>query len=267
MWSSYSARFAAHEGRGDAVPTRIAVMDERARSEMLAEGFDPERLVVTGHPAFDDLVAFANGFDGSQRAAMREAMGMTPSERVVLFASQPLAATWGEDIAAPGHPGYTERTAFAAFVPALERTVRRIGTDVTVILRPHPRDDREQTIPATSLRVRMSREGRPREAMLAADVVVGMCSVLLVENALLGRPTVSFQPGLRTPDPLPGPLHPAAHSVYRVDALDAALEDAIARAETMRAGSKPSASSLLTPGAADRVATLVRSLALHRSRS
>jgi len=68
MWSTYSARFGAVEGKGADVPSRIAVMDSRARDAMLGEGFSAAQVVVTGHPGFDDLLCAWDRFGARERS-------------------------------------------------------------------------------------------------------------------------------------------------------------------------------------------------------
>ena len=41
FWSNYRARFADESGSLSFFPNKIAVMDQRARTEMIAAGFDP----------------------------------------------------------------------------------------------------------------------------------------------------------------------------------------------------------------------------------
>jgi hypothetical protein len=226
MWSNYSARFGAVAGVGEDVPDRVAIMDERARQAMLLEGFQPEQLVVTGHPAFDDVIEARRKFGSADRKKVRDALQVSMTEQLVLFASQPLTLAWGEDVTAPGHPGYTERTALDAVLSSLDRLVPRLASSMTLVVRPHPREEAPEVPPgAHSYRVLVSRAGTPREAAMSADAVLGMCTILLVESALLGIPTVSVQPGLRTNDALP--FVPGLARVYREDDIDAALDAAL----------------------------------------
>jgi hypothetical protein len=67
-----------------------------------------------------------------------------------------------------------------------------------VVIRPHPRDtlgkyDRYRRAAAPGVIV--SDQGAPLEAILAADLVLGMDSALLFEARTLGRPALSLVPG------------------------------------------------------------------------
>jgi len=221
-WSNYSARFSDNAGHLSYLPDRIAVMDERAREEMIAEGFAPERLVVTGQPALDELVQEAGRYTPAVRAEIRRGLGVQAAEQLLVFVSQPLSRLYGDNPAVPGHLGFTERTVLVMLMAALHRL--RVSEEHRIVLavRPHPREDTEgfATLQSGCIRVLVSREGTSRDLIAAADIVIGMNSMLLVEACYLGRPTVSLQPGLRLPDTLP--TNRSGHSipVYRAEELE-----------------------------------------------
>ena len=107
FWSSYVSRFSEADGRLSYVPDLIAVMDERARTEMLELGFDRGHLVVTGQPAFDALPSTRKGFSESERMRIRRALGVGLDAMLVTFVSQPLAAVFGSTATNPGYLGFT----------------------------------------------------------------------------------------------------------------------------------------------------------------
>ena len=72
FWSNYRERFDDDTGALRYLSDSIAVMDERAREEMCALGFDAARLVVTGQPAFDGLQGIRMQFDSARRRKIRE---------------------------------------------------------------------------------------------------------------------------------------------------------------------------------------------------
>ena len=75
FWSNYRQRFSDQRDNLIYLPDRIAVMDEHARTEMIAEGFAPELLSVTGQPAFDALEPAQQRFTPDARAAVRAQLG------------------------------------------------------------------------------------------------------------------------------------------------------------------------------------------------
>ncbi|HYR11424.1 MAG TPA: hypothetical protein VEQ60_26820 [Longimicrobium sp.] len=263
FWSSYALRFADADGRRAFVPDRVAVPDETARTGMLEAGFDPARLVVTGQPAFDALAAVRAGFTPERREEVRAALGVRPGERMVLFLSQPLRAVFGAEEGSPHFPGYTEDGVLARLAAALEAAARRRGERVALVVRPHPREDPASFVlpPPGAVRTLVSAEGDGREAALAAELVAGMHTVLLVEASLLGCVVLSLQPGLRGADPLPTNRDGRSLAVYDADAIPAAVERALwdeaARAEVRARGAGAGAAA---GGAAARVIEVLDSL-------
>jgi hypothetical protein len=49
FWMNYAPRFADADGELSCMPDRIAVMDEQARSEMRAAGFESARIVALAY--------------------------------------------------------------------------------------------------------------------------------------------------------------------------------------------------------------------------
>lgn len=223
-WSNYTPRFSVDEPR-DAAPDRIAIMDKRARDEMVADGFDPRALVITGQPAFDVLGARRKGFNTAARTSQRAAWGAGDSDRVVLFVSQPISVMAADYGAAAQALGYEERGVLAHLVASLERIAAHTGGPVTLVLRSHPREDSTwmRAVRAQRVHVVVSNHGDARAAVLAADLVTGMNSVLLMEAVYLGRPVISIQPGLRTPDTLPTNASGLSVPVYDAGGLDTSL--------------------------------------------
>ncbi len=281
-WVNYRVRFV--DRRGEFVlPNAIAVMDESARTEMLAEGFPSERLAVTGHPGFDELERFhsaeaqaaarerisralripltpslsPSGGEGARRAGEGVSGGPSVSSLppLFLFASQPISqmadgASWGFD----------EHQVLADLIAALDATLRAHGQKAVLLVKRHPRETGELVLPnAASLDIHVVDDllGDYRELVAASDFVLGMNSNLLLEACLLGKSVVSYQPGLLRPDPLPSNRLGWSRAVTARDALAPALAEEIfddsrrrSREELLRSLPRPS-------GAAERVMRLL----------
>ena len=141
FWSNYRRRFSSDGATLDCLPEKIAVMDAQAQTEMIAEGFDAERLVVTGQPAFDRLAHWRSGFTPEDRTAVRARLGVGPGELLVVFASQPFFMFRGSGVDLPEYPGYDERSVAALLVKALERIAGESHRGVTLVIRLHPREE------------------------------------------------------------------------------------------------------------------------------
>jgi len=226
FWSNYALRFADSSGRLAYQPDRIAVMDESARDEMIAEGFDPTRLVVTGQPAFDDLTVWRTQFTPSARQRLRGTLGVPPDALLVLFASQPLSTVFGVDKTNRLYRGYTERTVAAALLEALERIAERRNVAISLAIRLHPREAPGALAQLRGLKVRVinAAVGEARDLAMAADLVAGITSVILVEACYLGCVTASIQPGLLERDPLPTNRVGLSYAVYQESDIEPTIE-------------------------------------------
>src|SRR3989344_2657598 len=76
FWSNYWQRFSSRVRDMQYVPDVICVMDEHAKNDMVEEGFDERKIIVTGNPHFDH---FAESISCDAEDMRR-----------VLFLSQPL---------------------------------------------------------------------------------------------------------------------------------------------------------------------------------
>ena len=257
FWSSYGSRFADAQGRLRYVPDRIAAMDDTARQGLIEAGIAAERIAVTGHPGFDAIAARRAAFSQAERQALRRDMGADERGVLVLFASQPLGQLYGTDASSPGFRGFDEKAMLDAVVPALERFAAARGVALTLIIRPHPREETDAYAARHSptIRIRVSKHGDARACAMAADLVLGMTTMLLVEACHLGVPVISLQPGWRGPVSLPE--LPGIRVVQRYDDIAATLEvelEPIAAGEKRRVLAGPRGSR---PGAASAVVRLV----------
>lgn len=205
FWSNYSLRFYDMQEERRYIPDKIAIMDEIAYSEMIAEGFRPDLLIVTGQPAFDALAGFKLNFDTEKRQKIRRDLTIHAHELMVVFVSQPLSKIYGDDESNPRFLGYTEKTVLKNLIAALEIQSHDCKKDITLIIRPHPSEktDAYEKIASKSIRTIVTKVGNPRDIVMASDLVVGMNTELLVEACYLGCMVVSIQPGLRFKDVLP----------------------------------------------------------------
>lgn len=259
FWSNYARRFSDADGRLVYMPDRIAIMDERAHAEMVAVGFDPARLVITGQPAFDDLAAWRSQFTPVRRQETRDGLQVGPDELLVLFASQPLSKLYGRDPANPLYLGYDEQIVLRALVAALDQIAEQHHQKIVLVVRPHPREQAQVLEKAASrvIRLLVSADGEPRDLVLAADLVAGMNTVLLVEACYLGCVTVSLQPGLRLPDALPTNSWGCSRAVYREEKFKPVVEQMLLDRETRLTTQAHLSNLQLDNAATQRVVKLV----------
>jgi UDP-N-acetylglucosamine 2-epimerase len=184
-WCNYSERFTS-EAPFDSVPDAIAVMDEAAAAALEAEGCPTNLLLVTGQPHFDELIRDSVTLS---RTEVRQELDVDPGRPLLVFASEPQGRYYGDSL------GYNEQDALRAL---LESAVE-VEPDAEVVVKLHPLEqpDAFADLPETERRVavRVVRAYPPEHLIRAADVVLGMTSVLLLEAVLTGVPTISIRPG------------------------------------------------------------------------
>ncbi len=186
------------------LPTKIFVMDERAKNEAIEDGLDANRIVVTGQPYFETLITCSK--TGKEVSKIRGDLGVTPEGKMILFVSEPLSEMYGETDDDDHYLGYTERTVFKEFL----NTIRGMGSKTsnwTIVVRYHPkeRSDNFSDLIASGqnpCRIIVDKNSSPIELARASDLVVGMYSMLLVEAAILRKKVMSIQLGLSRRDPL-----------------------------------------------------------------
>ncbi len=200
QWQNYALRFSG-PGPGERLrylPDLVAVMDEHAKEGMIAAGIPGERIVVTGQPAFDKLARIRELYAPEDSELLRRTIGVAPDARLICFVAEAFQRDFGEQL------GYTEQSVLRELIQVCGRVHSESKLPLHLAVKLHPRNDPGefawlQKYPATpGLQVTLHwTEQPPIPLVMASDVVVGMTSVLLVESILLGRPTVSFQPGAR----------------------------------------------------------------------
>jgi hypothetical protein len=184
-WKNYAERFTVASSF-DVLPTVIAVMDDVAARELVALGCPPDRVCVTGQPRFDALL---DVMQPEPRERARVSLGIDTARLVAVFASQPRGVPYDEG------GGFTQEEALTAFFDALHD----VAPDALALVKLHPVEQVEAISGAVlghrGNEIRLLHEGSTLELAAAADVFCGMTSIVLLDAALLGVPTVSIRPG------------------------------------------------------------------------
>jgi len=192
--ANYAQRFRRGARDGFVAPDFVVTLDETSADAMVSLGISADRILPLGQPYLGWLL---------RRDARRQTTRHHQGQRRILFASQPdahelealrlVVASLAEldrrpELTLRFHPRQTERTASLAYLADA-------GIDAIV-------DDQTPTL----------------ACLEAHDVVLGITSMILIEAALLGRPTASVLAG-EVDDPLaairPG-LIPALRSSAEV---------------------------------------------------
>jgi hypothetical protein len=207
QWVNYGIRFSKYGVSGineylnnrkhPYLPTRIIMMDEYARQEIVSEGLPDERIRVCGQPYFEQLLNFTKA-KGTETALLDEKYGLSKKDFVVVFASEPITCTYGDNA---HYWGYTEKTIFSSLAVALEAVARETGRKIAVIIRPHPKENPGGLAEIAADRCKsitwhIDADSHPWTLISRADLVCGMSSMFLIESLIIGKSTCSIQIGL-----------------------------------------------------------------------
>ncbi|MEK6945628.1 MAG: hypothetical protein AABW63_02455 [Nanoarchaeota archaeon] len=201
VWGAYSDRFNdLHTGeRHKYIPDLIAVMDKYAIADMLKEGFDLEKLVITGNPFFDGLGLEARRFTQSDKEKIRHQIGL---DRQTQFFYAGATADSEQDM---------ERYGFWDLdnVQILCNVLDDVDTTQNgVVVKLHPRIKERDSNKIldyinnhqNSNAISLVSEINPRHLILSSDMCLTTSSTLGVEGAYMGRPFISLQPNLKGED-------------------------------------------------------------------
>ena len=169
-------------------PSRVCVLSEAARDNLVRAGWPPECIAITGNPAFDALNAPQTRAAG---LALRAELG-APPQRLILLALQPEPATHPASPGRQGDPRLPERVLQACIDSA------RAHPDWTLIVRPHP----SQPAPAlgNDPQLRLSLPSEPLHPLLhAVDAVITGTSTVALEAHLAGRRVLQLLDSIAAP--------------------------------------------------------------------
>ncbi len=178
FWSNYWQRFSTAKIDFKFLPDYVCVMDERARREIIREGFPARHIIVTGNPYFEHFLKLKI---------------TKPDKNKILFLSQPLAELKRHQQIKSY--GYDEFKALQDLQQVLKSYPK-----AKLYVRLHPR---ESSGKFKDSHVRYDPHKKIEDSINYYGLLVGMNSAALFEAALAGAQVVSYQPGLRVPDALP----------------------------------------------------------------
>lgn len=181
-------------------PDWLLVPDRFTEQAFADAGFDRKKLFVVGHPHFDRVLQALPALRDTGRAALRRRHfpGELETRKIVLFLSEISDGLAPEQFRRS--PAYTltgwwnsiKRTDIV-FEEMLEG-IKPFRSDLSVYVRLHPKNTAGEFEKYRPYFDDYSSGEDAMEAVYAADLVIGMSTSLLMEAALLGRPTLSILP-------------------------------------------------------------------------
>ncbi|MBI4533563.1 MAG: hypothetical protein HY711_06410, partial [Candidatus Melainabacteria bacterium] len=181
-------------------PHWLLVPDSESQQCYVKLGYPVENIVVSGHPHFD----YVQEKRLQLKLVDKEQLGQkvfpdAPSGRlVVVFVAEPLSSL---NLAASRYvPEYTftgrgksEGRTFIVLEEVLD-ALAAVEPKPFIVVRLHPKNKLEDFEQYKDEVDAFSYGQDPLEVVWAADVVVGMSSMLLAESVLLGKPTLAVLP-------------------------------------------------------------------------
>lgn len=165
-------------------PNLTCVISETVRQRLLARGFLPDEVVVTGNPAFDGLFSADNDAKAKQFLRDRRWQGLSP-------------ILWTGHIE-PGVSGTNDKFAGPGLGLAVEQALRRFvqaRSDLALIVRYHPNEWHHFPRLPKQERVYFSMPAREpiHPLVLASRAVVVQNSTVGLESAIASRHVVSLE--------------------------------------------------------------------------
>jgi hypothetical protein len=191
-------------GRGDTpfhhAPDFLIVPTDPLKKSFVELGCPEENIFIGGHPYYDAIREKRGALREIGRATLRKKiLPEAPDERpLIVFAAEisdgldPSQFQRSADYTLQGRGDSDLRTNIV--LEELLDSLTNLNPKPYMVLRLHPKNTRQEYSVYASEIDHISDGGGPLDICFAADLVVGMTSILLVEAAILGRPTLSVIP-------------------------------------------------------------------------
>lgn len=226
QWMNYGIRFSKYsmdelnlynkEKSIDNVPDIIVVMDDKAKSDMVLEGFEEKRIRVIGNPYFDYIKTYIKP---------QLENGTVDSRKTILYCSEPISEIY--DCSTGSSPfGFDEISTLKHIVSTLNVIASKQNMDINLIIRPHPKDrkgkyDEFLTEDDSALMdVSIDKYKSTFDSIMHSQIILGMQSMVLLEAVLLEKPIISVQIGLKKKNIFILDEIGVSKSVYSIEELE-----------------------------------------------
>lgn len=172
FWANYKKRFSS-------LPDYILVIDEIMKKEMIKEGFNSQKLIITGNPFFDSFSKLA----------------FSQEEKIISFFCQPISELYK-------HPEFDEIKVFNDLVETFEK----LEVKMPIKIKFHPRTKKinkfNKIIKNSKLKILIEKRLSAEKLIERSKLITGMNSIMLFLAAMTKKKVLSYQPNLKGPDPL-----------------------------------------------------------------
>lgn len=188
------------------LPSKILVMDNYAKGQMIKEGIEADKILVSGHPYFDYLINKKETINDKVIRDFRESIGFNEDDYVITYASEPISKTYNESDNSEHYWGYSERTIFKEFISVLNKVVQKANKKIKLIIRLHPKENENNYNNLidninNNISVLIDKKLEGFKLICASNLICGMSSMFLIEGAVLGKSIISMQMGLHRDNP------------------------------------------------------------------
>lgn len=241
-------------------PATVIVPDTICRDGFVKLGLAPNRIIIAGHPHWDHVRTSYRSLRQKDRGELRRRLFKMsgPDRTVILFAAEisdgmtPGQFHLSDEYTLKGTGKSRGRTEIV--IEEFMLAVAPWRHELHLVLRLHPKQ-RPQDLSAHAGAFDSVSQGEPPlEVLYAADAVVGMTSMIMVEAALMGRPTLAILPRAREAQWLPTI---AAGVTPYADSRDAASAEIAKLLKDPQPAPPPALERLFPAGALQRVATTI----------
>jgi len=185
-------------------------MDDLSRNEMIAAGFSPAQVVITGSVS---LEASENRIRKIRKESEKKLIDVKQKKEnpcAVFFSEPYFRKTDGKPWTGIGgyfaengssKTGYTSQEMLLEVSLALSKHLSKMP-GLTLVVKPHPMESicsLKKIFPqcsAQGLSIKLAKCSDPAQLLATADIFFGMVSIVLVEAGITGKPVLSVQIGL-----------------------------------------------------------------------
>ena len=242
-------------------PDWVLVPDNTTKHAFIELGFIDDRIVICGHPQYDYVCSLAALWQQEKLLHFRKRIlpNAQSGQQIVVFAGEQSEIVSPDVLAhytirGRGMAAGRSEIVLEEFLDA----IRALSQKPYVVLRIHPKDTASDFAAYGSELDLISQGGSPLELIYAADLVVGMTSMLLTEAVLMGKKTLSIIPIGAERDWEPSVRNGITPCVTTREELHKQLHNLLAEARTVFARSDGRNSFVL--GAVPRILALLNQI-------
>lgn len=181
-------------------PNWLIVPDEWTKEAYINLDYDPSHIQVCGHPHYDKVYEISLQLKKENRLEMRRQLlpSYQKNQKVVVLLAEissglnPQQFIKNNDYTLSGRGKSVRRTDIV--IEEFLDAIQTLQTRPYLILRLHPKNNKEEFSSYLEDFDYVSNSGSPLELIYTADLVVGMTTILLLEAAIIGCSTLSIVP-------------------------------------------------------------------------